>query len=633
MDGSARAHGLKAGGLSEIGELFANFSRVAIVGAHELTHGFGGHPLLSEVSLQVEAGERVAVVGRNGSGKSTLLRILSGELEPDEGEVSRQLGVRVACLVQDVPRDLSGTADEHLRRSLDGRDDLADWEVEARIGQACTTLGLDPEIRVDQASAGTVRRVLLAAALAAEPDLLILDEPTNHLDLEAILALEELLTRRDAALLFITHDRAFLRSVATRIVDLEIGHLASYACDYATYLKRKESDAAAREKERAEFDKKLAQEEAWIRKGIQARRTRNMGRVRSLQAMREERRARRDTVGRVRGGMAEAERSGALVLRAEGLKIERGGRTLVDQVDLELMRGDRLGVVGPNGCGKTSLIRTLLGELEPAAGRIKLGTKLEIGRFDQLHDSLEPDQTLWWNLCRDGDHVQVGDQRRHVISYLEDFLFTPSQARGLVSKLSGGERNRLQLAKLLAKPSNLLVLDEPTNDLDAETLEHLEAVLVDYSGTLIVVSHDREFLDNVATSTLAFEGEGRLVEVVGGYSDWLAEKERRAALEAPRAKAVAAPRTSKADAGRRGERPKKLTYAQELELEALPEKLEALEAEQAEVHARLADPVVYQGDGSEVTALNERLTALTNELESAYARWEELESIAEAAGS
>ncbi|MEO0651230.1 MAG: ATP-binding cassette domain-containing protein, partial [Planctomycetota bacterium] len=501
---------------------------MAILGARDITVSFGGHPILDEVAIQVEQGERVALVGRNGSGKSTLLRTLAGERTPDEGELVRRSGARIAALVQEVPRDLAGTVDSHLRAALGALDGLADWEIDARVARAAGTLGLELDRPLEQASAGTARRALLAAALALEPDLLILDEPTNHLDLDTILALEEHLLRSESALLFVSHDRAFVRRVATRIVDLELGRLKSYACDYAKYLERKQADVEAEERERELFDKKLAQEEAWIRQGILARRTRNQGRVRALKTMREERGQRRARTGKASAELVEAERSGRLVLRAEGLTIERGGRRLVDGLDLELMRGDRLGVVGPNGCGKTSLIATLLGELEPTAGGVTLGTRLEIGRFEQLHDSLDPDQTVWWNLARDGDHVEVGGQKRHVISYLSDFLFAPAQVRGLVSNLSGGERNRVQLAQLLARPANLLVLDEPTNDLDQETLELLEALLVEYGGTLILVSHDREFVDNVATSVLAFEGEGRVVETVGGYSDWL---ERRRASE------------------------------------------------------------------------------------------------------
>jgi ATP-binding cassette subfamily F protein uup len=597
---------------------------MGVLTGRDLTVSFGGHPLLDRVSLSIEAGERVGLVGRNGSGKSTLLKVLAGVLKPDEGELALAGGAKLSALVQEVPRGLTGTVDEHARAALAG-EALEGWEADARIARACGVLGLDPGERLERCSAGTARRALLVAALALEPDVLVLDEPTNHLDLDSVLALEEHLARSSAAVLFVTHDRAFSRRVATRILDLELGRLTSWACDWDKYLERKEAAVEAEERERALFDKRLAQEEAWIRQGIQARRTRNQGRVRALEAMREERRLRRARVGRTKAELVQAERSGDLVLRAEGLVVSRGGRPLVRGLDLELRRGERLGIVGPNGAGKTTLVRTLLGECEPDEGSVTRGTNLEIGRFEQLHDSLELEQTVWWNLARDGDHVQVGQARRHVISYLDDFLFTPAQARGPVSNLSGGERNRLQLAMLLARPANLLVLDEPTNDLDQETLELLEALLADYGGTLLVISHDREFLDNVVTSTLVFTGEARTVETVGGYSAWLARREREA-------EPASRPAPSSARGGeRRPPRTRKLTYAEQLELDALPDRLEALEAEQAEIHARLADPAVYRGDPGRVTGLNERLGSVTAELERTYARWEELESIAESA--
>jgi len=596
---------------------------MAEIGLAGVSHSFGGPPLLDGVELQVERGERVGLVGRNGSGKSTLLRILAGRLTPDAGGVPRRQGLRVASLEQEVPTALAGIVHEDLVRALDEVGLEHGWEVEERVDRVLVDLGLDPAARLESLSAGAKRRVLLARALIVRPDVLILDEPTNHLDLDGVLFLEEWLRRREGALVFVTHDRAFLQRVATRIIDLDRGVLRSYACDYRTYLARREAELAAEEEQAVQFDKKLAQEEAWLRRGIKARRTRNMGRVRELKRMRAERAARRESVGLTKAELNQAGRTGRLVLRATDLCVSFGDNVVLDRVSVEVQRRDRIGVVGPNGVGKTTLVNVLLGDLEPDSGTVRVGTNVEVGRFDQLHSVLDEKKTVQENVCDFADTVTIGGRTRHVLSYLGDFLFTPEQARGPITRLSGGERNRLQLAKLLARPSNLLVLDEPTNDLDVETLEVLESLLVEFEGTLLVVSHDREFLDNVVTSTLVFEGKGKVKEYAGGYADWRRAVETEApAAPVKRVEKVVKPRAE-------AEGPRRRTFKEQLELEALPARIEALEASKAALEARMAAPGFYKRSGEEISADTTALEALGQELESAYARWEELEGLRE----
>jgi len=592
---------------------------MAELGLENLTVTFGGAPILEGVSLQIERGERIGLLGRNGSGKSTLLRVLSGDLVPDGGTIVRRQGVRVAGLAQEVPASLPGTVAESLADALEAAGVELGWQADARTHEVVTQLGLDPDALVDTLSAGAKRRVLLARALVVDPDVLLLDEPTNHLDIETIRNLEEHLVRRGGALVLVTHDRAFLQAVATRILDLDRASLRSFACDYATYLERKELLLEAERHENAEFDKKLAKEEVWIRRGIEARRTRNMGRVRALKALRQDRAARRDEVGRVRASIQEAPRTGQLVIRAKDLGHSFGGRTLFENFSIEVARGDRVGIVGPNGCGKTTLIRILLGELEPAQGTVHHGTNLEVARFDQLHGTLDLSRTIQENLSGDGDTVMIGGQPRNVMGYMQDFLFRPEQVRSPVSRLSGGERNRVQLARILARPCNVLVLDEPTNDLDLETLELLENMLVEFQGTLIVVSHDRAFLDEVVTSTVVFE-DGGVEENVGG---WTEHVERRAAREAvaakpaPRAKAapVAAPKA------------RKLTYGERIELDKLPGRIETLETEKSALEARMADPAFYKGDKASIATATARLAELERDVTAAYARWQELDAL------
>ena len=575
--------------------------------------------------MQIERGERIGLLGRNGCGKSTLLRILADAQEPDHGVIVRRAGLTVADLPQEVPRDLEGDVRSILHAPLAGIEAHGAWESEEKIEKIARSLGLDLDVQLKGQSAGMCRRVLLARALIQEPDLLILDEPTNHLDIEAVKVLEEILQRWKGSFIFVTHDRAFLKRLATRIVDLDRGKLTSYECDYETYLDRKAADMDTEAQHAATFDKKLAQEEAWIRRGVKARRTRNQGRVRALKAMREERSDRRERTGMVRAQVQEGGRTGQIVMRCHGLTQRFGDNTVISDFSTEIQRGDRIGLVGPNGSGKTTLLRIILEELEPTAGEVLHGTNLEIGRFDQLHDVLDESKTVRENVCDAGDSVQIGDQHRHIVGYLQDFLFTPSQIQGKITNLSGGERNRLQLAKLLARPANVLVLDEPTNDLDLETLELLEELLVGYSGTLLVVSHDRVFLDNVVTSCIIFGGDGHVRESIGGYSDWL---ERKAREEAPAQVATNKPAAKKGK--QKDSKPRRLTFKEKHELEALPAQLEELEATKEGLHEAMASPEFFKRDKDAIATDTAKLAELDAQLAAIYERWEELEAIAEA---
>ena len=593
------------------------------IGISGLSISFGGPQLLDGVDFHLERGERVGLVGRNGAGKSTLLRVLSGRLTPDAGVVSRRPGVRVASLEQEVPSDFRGSVHEQLVGVLDELGLEHDWQVEERLDRILVDLGLDPTDQLQHLSAGAKRRVLLARALIVQPDVLILDEPTNHLDLDGVLHLEERLARWEGSLVFVTHDRAFLRKLATRILDLDRGRLRSYECDYPTYLDRREAELAAEEEQHLQFDKKLAGEEAWIRRGVKARRKRNQGRVRALEAMRLERAARREVTGRARAELNQAGRTGQLVVRATGLSVAFGEKRVLDDVSMEIQRGDRVGIVGANGAGKSTLLGVLLGDREPDSGSVRHGTNVEIGRFDQLHSVLDDAKTVQENVVDHAESVTIAGRSRHVLSYLGDFLFSPDQARGPITKLSGGERNRLQLARLLSRPSNLLVLDEPTNDLDVETLELLESLLVEYEGTLIVVSHDREFLDNVVTSTLVFEGEGRVAEYAGGYADW----RRAVEVDANQAAVTAKKKPGKVRQAPAG--PRRRTFKEKAELEQLPARIEGLEERKAGLEAAMAAPGFYKRAGEEIASDTAAFEELGSELEGAYARWEELEALAE----
>ncbi len=618
---------------------------------NNLDYSVGGPLLIEDANLAIDAGERICVVGRNGEGKSTLLKLIAGELAPDDGRIARNEGLRIARMAQEVPRDLVGTvfdvialgageigqmvAEYHhishaehfdaermavLHEAIDA---AHGWTLEARATQAVERLGLTDETDFGALSGGMKRRVLLAQALLMAPDLLLLDEPTNHLDIEAISWLETFLKEFPGAIIFVTHDRAFLQALATRIVEIDRGSISSWPGDYANYLRRKEERAHAEAMENALFDKKLAQEEVWIRQGIKARRTRNEGRVTALKAMRRERAARREQQGLARIEVAEASSSGKRVLRATDVSYAIGGRTLIRDFSTNILRGDRVGIVGPNGVGKTTLIRLLLGELQPDKGEIVRGTQLEIAYFDQYRATLREDWNALDNVAEGQEFIDIGGRRVHVLGYLQDFLFSPERARAPITRLSGGERNRLLLARLFARPSNLMVLDEPTNDLDIETLELLEEQIGAYAGTVLLVSHDRAFIDAVVTQTLVLEGDGRIGEYVGGYSDWEAYRASEAArvrtAEASRASA-AAPAAAATTAAKR-----KLSYKDQRELEQLPARIEALETEIAQRTQAMNEPKFFQRDSSAVMADQQLLATRQTELEAAYARWQVLE--------
>ncbi|MBW2314350.1 MAG: ATP-binding cassette domain-containing protein [Deltaproteobacteria bacterium] len=619
----------------------------------DVSISFGRHALLDQAGLQIDAGERVCLIGRNGAGKSTLLKIVDGGVAPDAGEVWRQPGLVIARLSQDLPADGDATVFDvvaaglaevgHLLAeyhhtahavaedaSLLKRMDTLQHEIEAcdgwalnqRVEQMLGRLDLPADTRIDELSGGWRRRVSLAQALVSDPDLLLLDEPTNHLDIEVIQWLEEQLLELRGGVLFVTHDRALLTRLATRIVELDRGVLTSWAGDYPTFLKKKAAALDEEARHAALFDKKLAQEEAWIRQGIKARRTRNEGRVRALFALREERAARRDPEGKVRLALDEGRTSGKLVAEAKDVSFTwpGGEAPIVRDLSMRIMRRDRIGLVGPNGVGKTTLLQLLLGQLAPSSGSVRLGTKLEIAHFDQLRAGLDLDKSVVENLGEGREYIEVRGESRHVIGYLQDFLFSPDRARTPMRALSGGEHSRVLLARLFAQPANLLVLDEPTNDLDMETLELLEELLTDYSGTVLLVSHDRAFLDNVVTSTLVFEGGGVVQEYVGGYSDWL---RRRAASEAAATKQAKASRPAPAPKSK----PAKLGFMAARELAETPAKIEALEAEQSELVGSLSEPAFYENDAAHQARVHSRIAELTVELEAAYTRWAELEAL------
>ncbi|NKN32328.1 ATP-binding cassette domain-containing protein [Marichromatium bheemlicum] len=633
---------------------------MSLLSLDDVSLSYGLPPLLDGVSFTIERGERVCLIGRNGAGKSTLMRIVAGEIQPDGGQRRVGQGMRIAKLDQELPvghrasvfevvagglgelgelvreyfrcsRALDATAGEdelaRLARLQQRLDDEGGWEIEQRTERVISRLGLDPQARFEALSGGQQRRVLLARALVTEPDLLLLDEPTNHLDIDSIDWLESFLVDFQGALLFITHDRRFLQRLATRILELDRGKLTDWPGDYNNYLRRREERLHAEAQAAAQFDRRLAEEERWIRQGIKARRTRNEGRVRALEAMREARRARREQQGQARIRVDAGERSGKLVVEAEGLTHTWGEKTVIRDFSTLILRGDKVGVIGPNGAGKSTLLKLLLGALEPQQGRVRLGTNLEVAYFDQLRAQLDPERSVQDNVAEGSDQIEVEGRSLHVLSYLKDFLFTPERARQPVKALSGGERNRLLLAKLFTRPANLLVLDEPTNDLDAETLELLDELLVNFQGTLLLVSHDRALLDNVVTSTLVFEGAGRIGEYVGGYSDWQRQQARREAEATAAERDRARPSKAAAAAVARPKREGgKLGYKETRELAELPARIESLEQAQAELHARMADPAFYRESGEAVAAARAELEAVETTLEQAYARWEALEA-------
>ncbi len=619
----------------------------------------GGPLLLAKTELTIDPGERIALIGRNGAGKSTLMKLIAGELKPDDGEVRVQQGVRIARLEQEVPHGAAGSVFDvvadglgdlgkwlaefhHLSHAeeFDGdamgrvqaKIDAANgWALDQRVAETLTKLELDGDAEFARLSGGMKRRVLLARALVSSPDLLLLDEPTNHLDIEAIDWLEGFLKGWAGSVLFVTHDRRFLRALATRIVEIDRGQVTSWPGDWANYERRREERLNSEAQENARFDKLLAQEEVWIRQGIKARRTRDEGRVRRLKAMRGERMQRRELGGNVRMEAAQGENSGKKVIDVKDVSFAFGARTMVDDFSSVILRGDRIGLIGPNGSGKTTLLKLLLGELQPQAGEVRPGTNLQIAYFDQYRATLREDWSAIENVAEGADFIDINGKRKHVHAYLQDFLFTPERARAPITRLSGGERNRLLLAKLFAQPSNLLVMDEPTNDLDVETLELLEELLGEYTGTLLLVSHDRDFLDNVVTSTMVMEGGGRVGEYIGGYSDWVRQRPAApvSAMQVAKASATAAattPAVAAAAAVVADAAPKrKLSYKDARELEQLPLRIEALETELATLAAAMADAGFYQQDAGQVAAHTQRMSTAQAELDVAYARWAELD--------
>ncbi len=635
-----------------------------LVALDRVAVAFGHLPLLDEIAFQVDAGERIAIIGRNGTGKSTLLQILSGDLQPDSGLVLRQPGIRVARLVQDVPLSTDRTVADVVGEGLGALDAHDEWQRHHQADMVMTRLELPPAAIVDSLSGGWKRRVLLARALVGQPDLLLLDEPTNHLDIEAITWLESFLAEYRGAVVFVTHDRAFLERLATRIVELDRGRLTSWPGDYATFERKKEEWLANEELSNAKFDKKMATEEVWLRRGVKARRTRDEGRVKALMAMRADRAERRSRIGTVRLQIEQADASGKMVFEAQDVSFvfpktsrpqdpktstsqdpktsgpptsakatagKQDPKTsrpqdlktfVVRNFSARIMRGDRVGLIGPNGAGKTTLLRLLLGELAPTEGEVRRGANVQVAYYDQQREQLDPDRTVVDTIGDGNDTVTVNGQPRHVHGYLQDFLFSPERARSPVRALSGGERNRLLLARLFTRPANVLVLDEPTNDLDLETLELLEQQLVDWPGTLLLVSHDRRFLDNVVTSTLAFEGDGKIEEFVGGYEDYIRQRQPGDAKNLS-----GATKKPSGDVKSQSGKKKKRTFKEEREYEELPDRIAALEGEQKHIQASLADSEFYKRPGAEISAAVWRSAQIEQELLEALERWDALDSI------
>ena len=629
---------------------------MALVSLQDVNVSFGGPLLLEGVDLSIDRGERVCLVGRNGTGKSTIMRLISGEVKPDGGKIIYQQGVRITLLTQEVPHALFGSVfdvvssafgeqgqllaayhhvsskltHDHSEKLMAELEDVqhrfesaGGWQMQQRIEEILTRLQLPEDAEFSELSGGLKRRVLLAKALAGQPDLLLLDEPTNHLDIDSISWLEEFLFSFGGTLLFVTHDRALLQRLATRIVDLDRGRLTSWPGSYQAYLELKQAALDAEAVENAKFDKKLAAEEVWIRQGVKARRTRNEGRVRALKELRRTRSERREVTGTARMQMQEAERTGKLVIEAQNVSYGYNDRPVIRDFSTTIIRGDKVGIIGPNGSGKTTLLKILLGDLKPQKGTMRLGTNLEVAYLDQHRAQLDDEKTVQDNVANGSDHVTINGNRRHVIGYLQDFLFAPARARSPVKVLSGGERNRLLLAKLFSKPSNVLVLDEPTNDLDIETLDLLEELLMEYPGTVLLVSHDRAFINNVVTSTLVLEGDGRVNEYVGGYDDWLRQRQRKIEVSTipvkiEGKKAAPSPQIMKS---------RKLTFKEQKELETLPKRIEELETEQQRIIAVMADPAFYRESGKKVTETKARLEAVEKELVESYSRWEVLAAL------
>ncbi|HCG5238728.1 TPA: ABC transporter ATP-binding protein [Vibrio parahaemolyticus] len=635
---------------------------MALLTIHNAQLAFGDHPLLDRAEFALQENERVCLVGRNGAGKSTLMKVLAGDILLDDGKIQITQDVVVSRLEQDPPRNQEGTAYEYvsgglaeigeqlkiyhdlldlvaqdpsekninrLAKTQEQLDHSNAWRFDDRVKNVLSALKLSPDTLLRDLSGGWQRKAALARALVCDPDVLLLDEPTNHLDVTTIEWLENFLKDFKGSIIFISHDRAFIKSMATRIVDLDRGQLSSFPGDYDNYLLEKEEMLRVEEMQNAEFDKKLAQEEVWIRQGIKARRTRNEGRVRALKKLREERRDRREVQGKVNLNIDDASRSGKIVFEAENVSFAYDGKQIVDNFSFNIMRGDRIALIGPNGCGKSTVLKLLLGQLEAQSGRLHCGTKLEVAYFDQYREILDPEKTVIDNLADGKQEVMVGGRQRHALSYLQDFLFAPKRARTPVKALSGGEKNRLLLARILLKPNNLLILDEPTNDLDIETLELLEEMLANYQGTLLLVSHDREFVDNTVTTSWIFEGDGVIEEFVGGYHDAKQQRDQALAVrfstEKPAKKEKVVEETPKTTQPKNNS--KKLSYKLQRELEALPAKLEQLESDIETLQEQVNDPEFFAKPVEQTQPVLEQLAALEQELEIAFERWEELEAM------
>jgi len=639
---------------------------MALIQLQNIQVSFGGPALLDNLSMTVNPNERICLIGRNGAGKSTLMKVLNREIKADSGEIIIEKGAVIAQLEQEVPRDMSGSVYEVVASGLaetgnlltafhamNEEDDIGSedwmkrferiqhdleacngWHFQNTIDTVISRLELNPDVDFKALSGGIKRRVLLARALVQEPDVLLLDEPTNHLDIEAIIWLEEFLLNFNGSLVFITHDRSFLRRLATRIIEIDRGQATSWPGDYENFLRRKEEALHAEELENARFDKKLAQEEVWIRQGIKARRTRNEGRVRALEKMRNERGQRREQQGSVNIQVDIGQKTGKRVVEVEHINyVLPNGRVLIDDFSALVQRGDKIGLIGPNGVGKTTLLKILLGELEPTENpnpdqptKIIQGTNLQIAYFDQLRSQLDENRSVKDNLDRGADKVTINGQEKHVISYLQDFLFTPDRANSPVNALSGGERNRLLLAKLFTKPANVLVLDEPTNDLDVDTLELLEELLLNYTGTVLIVSHDRAFINNLVTSCFVFEGEGKISEYVGSYDDWLRQKPANKKPEKKKSKAVENKVESVVENKSNDKSSKKLSFNEQQELKNLPKEIEKLENKVTDLEAQMADPNFFKQEHRVTAAVTDELQAINATLKTKYDRWEELES-------
>ncbi|MBX2847100.1 MAG: ATP-binding cassette domain-containing protein [Acidiferrobacterales bacterium] len=621
---------------------------MSLISLNNVSISFGADPILDQANLIIEPNERIGLIGRNGAGKSTLLKLIDGELQADEGELRRQQNLITGRLIQEVPntidmdiRSVVALGDEirgqHLAElytqenhiSTNDKEKIDDdlqmlvtetdgWNLDLDVKTLCSKFDLEPQTKFNQLSGGMKRRVLMARALVKNPDILLLDEPTNHLDIETILWLENLLLGLNVTLIIVSHDRSFIDKLCTKIIELDRGQISSWPGNYQAYLTNKAKALEEEETHNAKFDKKLAQEEVWIRQGIQARRTRNEGRVRALKKMREERRQRREQQSVAKINLNQGGKSGKVVIEAEDLVAKFADKLVIDNFSCRILRGDKVGIIGPNGCGKSTLIKILTGELQPNKGSVKIGTNLDIAYLDQHRSEIRDDLSVQDNVSGNTE-ITINGQTKHIMGYLQDFLFSPSRARAPAAKLSGGERNRLMLAKLFTKPFNFLILDEPTNDLDYETLELLEQLLMDYTGTLLLVSHDRTFLNNVVSSTIAFEGNGKVREYIGGYEDWLRQRSANSAPKEP------VKQSTKETNNVATDKPEKLSYKLQRELDLLPEKIADLEAAVDKIQSAMADPQFYQQDQDTIAKTGAELNQTQEELDQAYARWEELE--------